>query len=65
MISSTRNMRPELAKATELLRSRDPRSVSEALRLLQNTVFNFSMKLCGHRKDAEDTNGVVHGQDVA
>jgi RNA polymerase sigma-70 factor, ECF subfamily len=48
-------MRPELAKAAELLRSRDPRSVNEALRLLETTVFNFSMKMCGHREDAEDT----------
>lgn len=48
-------MRPELTKAADLLRSRDPRSLDEALRLLQRTVFNFSMKLCGHREDAEDT----------
>ena len=34
---------------------KDPASVPSALRLLQGTVFSFSMKLCGHREDAEDT----------
>jgi RNA polymerase sigma-70 factor, ECF subfamily len=48
-------MRPELSKAAQLLQSRDAAAVDEALRLLQSTVFNFSMKLCGHREDAEDT----------
>lgn len=48
-------MRAELIKASELLRSGDPRAVEEALGLLQGTVFSFSMKLCGHREDAEDT----------
>jgi RNA polymerase sigma-70 factor (ECF subfamily) len=48
-------MRPELSQATKLLRSGDPRAVSDALALLQGTVFSFSMKLCGHREDAEDT----------
>jgi RNA polymerase sigma-70 factor (ECF subfamily) len=48
-------MRPELNKAMELLRSTEPGAVDEALRLLQGTVFSFSMKVCGHREDAEDT----------
>lgn len=48
-------MRPELVDALALLRSRDPNRISEALRLLQGTVYAFSMKLCGHREDAEDT----------
>ena len=48
-------MRPELVQATELLRSRDPQSIEQALLLLQDTVFSFSMKVCGHREDAEDT----------
>lgn len=48
-------MRPELEKAVKLLRKEDADSVQEALRLLQGTVFSFSMKLCGHREDAEDT----------
>ena len=49
-----RKMRPELQKAIQLLRT-DPAGVPHALRLLQGTVFSFSMKLCGHREDAEDT----------
>ena len=48
-------MRPELIQATELLRRNTPESVDEAIGLLQSTVYSFSMKLCGHRQDAEDT----------
>jgi RNA polymerase sigma-70 factor, ECF subfamily len=48
-------MRSEVVQASELLRSGDPSAVNEALRLLQGTVFSFSMKVCGHREDAEDT----------
>lgn len=48
-------MRPEVSRASELLRSGDPKVIDEALRLLQGTVFSFSMKVCGHREDAEDT----------
>lgn len=48
-------MRPELEKAVQLLRNADADSIQDALRLLQNTVFSFSMKVCGHREDAEDT----------
>ncbi|MCL2660682.1 MAG: sigma-70 family RNA polymerase sigma factor [Acidobacteriaceae bacterium] len=48
-------MRTELVQASELLRQNTPETVEEAIRLLQNTVFSFSMKLCGHRQDAEDT----------
>ncbi len=48
-------MRPELTRATELLRQNDAAAVNEALGLLQNTVFAFSMKVCGHAEDAEDT----------
>lgn len=48
-------MRPELIQASKLLQSSDPQAVEEALRLLQSTVFSFSMKVCGHREDAEDT----------
>ena len=29
--------------------------MEEALALLQNTVFSFSMRVCGQREDAEDT----------
>ncbi len=45
-------MRPELVQAASLIREGN---VERALPLLQNTVFSFSMKVCGHREDAEDT----------
>src|SRR6266700_2944304 len=48
-------MRPELTQAISLLRSNTPEAVEEAIGLLQNTVYSFSMKVCGHREDAEDT----------
>lgn len=48
-------MRPELIEASRLLHSDLPESVEEAIRLLQNTVYSFSMKLCGHPEDAQDT----------
>ncbi len=48
-------MRPELTQAADLLRKNTPDAVEEALGLLQNTVYSFSMKVCGHPEDAEDT----------
>lgn len=48
-------MRSELEQAVELLRQNHAQSLEQALTLLQNTVFSFSMKVCGHREDAEDT----------
>jgi RNA polymerase sigma-70 factor (ECF subfamily) len=48
-------MRPELSQAIDLLHSDSPDSVEQAIGLLQNTVYSFSMKVCGHREDAEDT----------
>ena len=48
-------MRPELIRATELLRLNTPEAVEEAIGLLQSTVYSFSMKVCGHPEDAEDT----------
>lgn len=48
-------MRPELVQASELLQKNTPESIEAAIGLLQNTVFSFSMKMCGHREDAEDT----------
>ena len=48
-------MRAELAQAVGLLRSETPQEIEKAIELLQNTVFSFSMKVCGHREDAEDT----------
>jgi RNA polymerase sigma-70 factor, ECF subfamily len=52
-------MRPELTKASDLLRRNTPESIAEAVGLLQNTVYSFSMKMCGHREDAEDTSQEV------
>ena len=48
-------MRSELVQAAELLQKNTPEAVEEAIGLLQDTVFSFSMKMCGHRQDAEDT----------
>lgn len=48
-------MRTELIRASELLQKNTPEAAEEAIGLLQGTVFSFSMKMCGHRQDAEDT----------
>ena len=48
-------MRAEVEQAVALLQRGDEASVEQALGLLQNTVFSFSMRVCGHREDAEDT----------
>lgn len=48
-------MRAEIEEAVELLQRGDDPSVEQALALLQNTVFSFSMRVCGQREDAEDT----------
>ena len=48
-------MRPELIQASDLLHRNTPEAVEEAIGLLQNTVYSFSMKVCGHPEDAEDT----------
>ena len=48
-------MRREIEQAVALLGKQDPRSLEQALELLQGTVFSFSMRVCGQREDAEDT----------
>jgi RNA polymerase sigma-70 factor (ECF subfamily) len=48
-------MRSEIEQAVALLRQGDEEALEKALALLQNTVFSFSMKVCGQREDAEDT----------
>ncbi len=48
-------MRPEIQQAVLLLQRGDDKAVEQALALLQNTVFSFSMRVCGQREDAEDT----------
>ena len=45
----------EIEQALDLIHQNSPESVERALALLQNTVFSFSMKVCGHPEDAEDT----------
>jgi RNA polymerase sigma-70 factor (ECF subfamily) len=42
-------------RAITELRNDDPESMERALALVQQTAFSFSMKVCGHREDAEDT----------
>lgn len=48
-------MRAEVEQAIALLNEQRPDSLERALSLLQQTVFAFSMRVCGHREDAEDT----------
>src|SRR5579872_4499856 len=48
-------MRPELIQAATLLEKNTPEAIEDAIALLQNTVYSFSMKVCGHPEDAEDT----------
>lgn len=48
-------MRAELQIAITELQKGNPDSMERALALLQQTAFSFSMKVCGHREDAEDT----------
>lgn len=48
-------MRPEVEQAAELAQRGDADAMAQAVALLQGTVYSFSMKVCGHREDAEDT----------
>jgi RNA polymerase sigma-70 factor (ECF subfamily) len=48
-------VRPEIEQVVRLIQRKDAKSLEEALEQLQNTVFSFSMKVCGQRQDAEDT----------
>jgi RNA polymerase sigma-70 factor (ECF subfamily) len=45
----------EIEEAVKLLVRGDGAGLEQALTLLQNTVFSFSMRVCGQREDAEDT----------
>lgn len=54
--SATLNgMRSEIEQAVRLLQRGGDDATEEALALLQNTVFSFSMRVCGQKQDAEDT----------
>ena len=46
---------PKSIRRISLLKQGDDKALEEALAVLQNTVFSFSMKVCGQRQDAEDT----------
>ncbi len=48
-------MSQAVEQALELIREERPESIDRALMLLQNLVYSFSMKVCGHPQDAEDT----------
>src|SRR5512143_3401824 len=48
-------MRSEIEQAIVLLQEGGDDALEQALELLQNTVFSFSMRVCGQRQDAEDT----------
>ncbi|MGI9102981.1 MAG: sigma-70 family RNA polymerase sigma factor [Terriglobales bacterium] len=48
-------MRPELQQAVTELQKGTSDAMNRAVALLQQTVFSFSMRVCGHREDAEDT----------
>lgn len=48
-------MAGSVERALELIRENGPESIDRALALLQNTVYSFSMKVCGHPQDAEDS----------
>jgi RNA polymerase sigma-70 factor (ECF subfamily) len=58
-------MRPELIRATDLLQQNTPEAIEEAIGLLQSTVYSFSMKVCGHPEDAEDTMQEVLSRSIS
>jgi RNA polymerase sigma-70 factor (ECF subfamily) len=48
-------MRGDVEQAIELMQGADPVAIEKAIAILQDTVFAFSMKVCGNPEDAEDT----------
>jgi RNA polymerase sigma-70 factor (ECF subfamily) len=48
-------MRADVEQALQTLQQAQPQGLERALALLQDTIFSFSLKVCGHRQDAEDT----------
>jgi len=57
-------VRPEIEQVVQLIQQGDSQSLEQALALLQDTIFSFSMKVCGQRQDAEDTMQEVLLQSV-
>ncbi len=53
--ATLKQMRSEIVQAVMLLQQGGEDAAEQALALLQNTVFSFSMRVCGQREDAEDT----------
>lgn len=48
-------MRGDVERALAILRENGPGALDRALTALQDTIYAFSMKACGHPEDAEDT----------
>jgi RNA polymerase sigma-70 factor (ECF subfamily) len=48
-------MRGDVEQALKYMQGKDPTAIEKAIAILQDTVFSFSMKVCGHPEDAEDT----------
>ena len=48
-------MRGDVERALKYMQGKDPTAIEKAISLLQDTVYSFSMKVCGHPEDAEDT----------
>lgn len=48
-------MRGDVERAIQILQENEPGAFDRALAALQDTVYSFSMKACGHPQDAEDT----------
>jgi RNA polymerase sigma-70 factor (ECF subfamily) len=48
-------MRPEFEQALALMKDGGDQSLNQAVSLLQSAVYSFSMHMCGHPEDAEDT----------
>jgi len=49
------DMRSGVEQAIQLMQGSDPAAIEKAISLLQDTVYSFSVKVCGHPEDAEDT----------
>jgi RNA polymerase sigma-70 factor, ECF subfamily len=48
-------MRRDVEQALQIMQGNDPAALEKAIESLQDTVFSFCMKVCGHPQDAEDT----------
>ena len=55
IVRYARNMRGDVEQALQFMQGKDSAAIEKAITILQDTVFSFSMKVCGHPEDAEDT----------